>query len=413
MTDLTGQTLGEYQLVELVDQAGTALVYKGFQPNMNRYVAVKILSSSLAQNPAAVQQFKQEAELQARMEHRRILPIFDSGEQDGNHYRVTRYIEGGNLRDHLSWFYDPRAAQGLINSIVEGLNYIHQQGLIHGNLKPANIYLDEQRQALLADFGFAQRVGAAPSVYMSPEQVQGGAVDRRTEIYALGVLLYEMLTGEPPPAGTIASPRAKRPDLAPEVEKVIFKAMAQNPDHRYQTAGEFAAALQAALMPKVAAAPQPVPQPQAVPPAPAPAPKPKRDTSWLVFLMGGLFIVALVVCGFLGYSAFFGGEAETTPEAPPGIEVPTEPSAPTDVPPTQPPAPTDIPPTEEVPPTEAPEVSEEPPSIENPIEPPPDSGGEGGIGQICGSMGVGAGAMVLGLGMSKRRRRKSDSGNQT
>lgn len=408
MADLTGQTLGEYQLVELVDQAGTALVYKGFQPNMNRYVAVKVLSPSLAQNPAAVQQFKQETELQARMEHRRILPTYDSGEQAGNHYRVTRYIESGTLRDHLSWFYDPRAAQGLINSIVEGLNYIHQQGLIHGNLKPANIYLDEQRQALLTDFGFAQRVGAAPSVYMSPEQVQGGAVDRRTDIYALGVLLYEMLTGEPPPAGTIASPRAKRADLVPEVEQIIFKAMAQNPDHRYQTAGEFATALQAALMPKVAPAPQPVPQPQAVPQAPTPAPKPKRDTSWLVFLMGGLFIVALVVCGFLGYSAFFGGEPETTPEAPPGIEVPTEPPAPTDLAPTEEP-----PPTEEAPPTEAPEISEEPPSIENPIEPPPDSGGEGGIGQICGSVGIGVGAMVLGFGMSKRRRREPEHSDQT
>jgi len=414
MTDLTGQTLSEYQLIELLDQAGTAFVYKGYQPQMDRYVAVKVLSPSLVQDPAAIQQFKGATELQARMEHRRILPIYDSGEQENNHYRVSRYVESGTLRDNLSWFYDPRAAHGLISSIVEGLNYIHQQGLIHGNLKPGNIYLDEQRQALLADFGFAKRIGAAPNVYLSPEQVQGGPVDRRTDVYSLGVLLYEMLTGSPPPAGTVASPRAQRPDLPPDVEQVIFKAMAQNPDHRYQTAGEFASALQASLMTKVPPSPQPIPQTQATPSPPAPASKPKRDTSWLVFLMGGLFIVVLVACGVLFYTTFLDDGAQATPEGP-GIEEPTEPPVATDAPPTEELPPTDvpppteeIPPTEGVPPTESPEISEEPPAIENPIEPPPDSGG--GIGQICGSIGIGAGAMVLGLGMSLRKRKKTVRG---
>ena len=410
MTDLTGQTLGEYQLVELIDPGGTAVVYKGFQPNMNRYVAVKVLSPSLVQDPAAVQQFKQEAELQARMEHRHLLPIYDSGEQDGNYYRVLRYIETGTLRDRLSGFYEPRAAQGLIHYIAEGLDYIHRQGLIHGNLKPATIFLDEQRQPLLTDFGFAHRAGAAPNVYMSPEQLQGGAVDRRTDIYTLGVLLYEMLTGEPPPDGTIASPLAKRPDLPPEVEQVIFKAMAHNPDHRYQMAGEFAKALESALMPKVAPAPQPVQQqPPAAQPAPAPAPQPKkRDTSWLVFLLGGLFILILIACALIFLPTIFGGDGEATPVVTEEIVPPTQPPPSTDEPP-----PTDAPPPTDVsPPTEAPQPTEAPPSVENPIEPPADSGGDGGIGQICGSVGVGAGAMVLGLGMSKKRRRKSKTDHQ-
>ena len=100
---------------------------------------------------------------------------------------------------------------------------------------------------MLTDFGLPQRVGVPTNVYMSPEQVQGGAVDRRSDIYTLGVLLYEMLVGEPPPAGSVVSPRARRPDLPQDLEKVIFKAMAQNPDQRYQTAAEFSQALDEAL----------------------------------------------------------------------------------------------------------------------------------------------------------------------
>lgn len=381
MSELTGKTIAQYQLVKVVDQGGTTHVYKGFQPSMNRYVGVKVLSPSLTGDEAFVRQFQQQAEILAKYEHTHLLAVYDYGQEEDVHYRVSRYVENGSLRDHLSWFYDVRSAQVLLHGIVEALEYIHVQGLVHGNLKPSNVLLDEQRSPLLTDFGLAQRVGVPANVYMSPEQVQGGTVDKRSDIYTLGVLLYEMLVGEPPPAGAVVSPRAKRPDLPQEIEKVIFKAMAQNPDQRYQTTSEFARALDEVLLPKAPQTVQPTAEPQPAPTAAA-QPKKKGDTSWLVFLMGGLFIIIIIACGLIFVPSLIGDEG-TAP-------APTEP-APVD--PTQPPPPTDEPPA----PTEAPPEAGQPT-----LEPP----GDGGIGDICGSVGFVGGALMLGLAFSTRRKWK-------
>lgn len=321
MSDLVGKTIGQYQLIEVIDRSGTSIVYKGFQPSMNRYVAVKVLSPTLSEDPAFVQQFQRQAELVAQLEHRYILPVYDHGQQDGLLYMVTRYVDG-TLGDRLSWFYAPRAAGQLVHFMAEALDYVHNRGLVHGNLKPSNVFIDEQRQPLLTDFGFAQMVGAPPDVHMSPEQVQGGAVDGRTDVYALGVLLYEMLTGAPPPAGAVPSPRAQRPDLPVDVEKVILKAMAQYPEQRFQTAGELSRALNAALAPAPQPAP-PAPPPQA---QPAPTPEPRRDTSWVVFLLGALAVLcllAVLAAVLIGGGGRTPGEAAPPATTAPGVEQPT------------------------------------------------------------------------------------------
>jgi serine/threonine protein kinase len=319
MSDLLGKTIGQYQLVELINEGDRNLVYKGFQPAMNRYVAVKVLSPSLAADQAFVQQFQREMQAIAGLEHPNILPVYDFGQEEGLLYMATRYVEGGTLRDHLSQFYALPSAQRMINSVAKALDYIHSQGMIHGNLKPSNILIDQEGQPLLADFGAFQNIGFVTqgNVYASPEQTQGGTVDRRTDVYALGVLLYEMLTGEPPPIGAVPSPRLRRPDLPIEVEKVILKAMAQYPEQRFQTIGEFANALNMALRPQSApvAQPQPAPPtPQPVPAPPPPAP-PRRGSSWLIFLLGGLAFLCIIAVFGLLLSRGMGGGPEAAPTA--------------------------------------------------------------------------------------------------
>lgn len=172
-------------------------------------------------------------------------------------------------------------ALGLIAGLTEALEYIQRQGYVHGNLKPSNIFLDENRRPLLTDFGQPQHAGSPPTPYMSPEQVQGGVVDHRSDVYSLGVLLYEMLVGQVPPMGAVASPRAHRPDLPDGVERAILKAMAQNPEARFQSASEFRNTLDAALRP-IAPSQQSVPQQpvQTQQPYPPPAKKGSEARSW-------------------------------------------------------------------------------------------------------------------------------------
>jgi serine/threonine protein kinase len=374
MSELTGKTIGQYQLIELISDSGEALLFKGFQPNMSRYVAIKVLES---QDHTAIQAFNQQNEILARFQHPNILPIIDSGQAEGITYRILRYVEGGTLRSHLFDYYDLRKAFGFIEGIVEGLEQIHTQGFVHGNLEADNIFLDEGGRALLTDFGLPKTPGAPLTPYMSPEQTQGGIVDRRTDIYALGVLLYEMLTGETPPAGVVVSPRAKRPDLPETVEKVIFKAMAQNPDARFQSASEFRNALSASLQPVVP--PQTsVPQQQASQTLqPVPPPPVQKQTNWAAIILG--ILVVILVCGGIGLLIGWwnnqDGEVPPEPTSPPAEIVPT------DAPPE---------PTEEPEPTQPPE---EPGVPENPIE-PPDGGTE--LPGICSSGGFAGGLFILG-----------------
>jgi serine/threonine protein kinase len=218
----------------------------------------------------------------------------------------------------------------MINPVAEALDYLHGQGVVSGNVKPSNILITEQGQPLLADLGYSQGIDVSEreSVYLSPEQAQGTFADQRTDVYALGVLLYEMLVGEPPAPGAAPSPRLKQPDIPVEVEKVILKAMAQYPEQRFQTPGEFNRALNLALTPGAVPAAGP-PEPTAAPPPQAPPPAARRGPSWVIILLGGLVVlcllavcVAAVVGGLGGQSA---APATTTPGQPAPEPTPSPP----------------------------------------------------------------------------------------
>lgn len=336
MSDLSGTTIGQYQIIEPIGTDGPVQIYKGFQPATNRYVSVWVLQT---QDPAAAQRFTQQSEIIARFQHPNILPLIDSGKGDGLVYRVSLFPEGGSLQNRLFEYYDPRKAAGLFSGIVDGLAAIHAQGLVHGNLESGNIYLDRGGRPLLTDFGLPKPSGAPLTPYMSPEQTLGGPVDSRTDIYALGVLLYEVLTNELPPAGAVANPRAKRPDLPEALERVVFKAMAQDPNARFQSVTEFRNALNAAVQPAAppqtgAPAPQAQPQQAAPPPPPAPA---GSTTNWTAIILGVLLVLVLCVGAVFLYKAVSGDDGTVPPEATPteGMEAP-----PTEAPPpTEPPAP--------------------------------------------------------------------------
>jgi serine/threonine protein kinase len=331
MTDLIGQTIGGYQLVELIHQ-GENTVYKGFQASMNRYVAVKILNPSLAANPDFVQTFQQDLERIAGLEHPNILPIYDYGQQGEVFYIVSRYVETGALKNRLPPAFSPKQAEAMLNPIAEALDYAYRSGVGHGNVKPSNILIDAQGGPLLTDLGYVQGmdVGRQESAYLSPEQAQGMGPDARSDVYALGVLLYHMLVGEPPPPGAAVSPRARRPDLPEEVEKVVLKSTAQAPEQRYQSPSQVAYAFNQALTPQAtpAAHAAPEPLPQAEPQAPPPAPAPRRGGfSWAFLLLGVVAICCLL--GVLGVVLVGRDREVATPTPPADVEQPApEPPAP-------------------------------------------------------------------------------------
>ena len=331
MDSLVGKTLGQYQLVEIIHQDENT-VYKAFQPSLNRYVAVKVLNPARSRDLDFAQQFRRDMQLIVGLEHPNILPVYDYGQEEGLLYLVTRYIETGSLKDRIPPAFSLEQAQQMINGITDALDLIHSRGVIYGNLKPANILIDELGQPQLTDFGYTQGidVGEQESVYLSPEQAQGVAADRRTDIYALGALLYGMVIGEPPPLGVVPTPRAQRADLPVEVEQVILKAMAQYPDQRFQTAPEFNHALNLAVPSQAAVYAQPTP---VVAPTSAAVAEPEPERSPWGWIVGGVAIVGLLLllaCFF--FVILFGGGDEgdgdtTAPSAPTATTVAATPTA--------------------------------------------------------------------------------------
>jgi serine/threonine protein kinase len=315
MTDLIGQTIGQYEFIELIHQ-GANTVYKGFQASMNRYVAIKILNPAVAANPDFGQRFQQDMQRITGLQHPNILPVYDYGQQGELLYIVFPYVETGTLQARLPPAFSPRQALAMLNPMAEALDYAYRLGVGHGNIKPSNILIDAHGQPLLTDLGYVQGidVGGQENVYFSPEQAQGAVADSRSDVYALGILLYHMLVGEPPQPGAVANLQARRPDLPAEVEKVILTATAQSPEHRFQSPGQLVAAFNQALMPQ--AAPQPPPPVVPQPPPPAPAAESKRSgPSWVILLVGGL----VVVCCLLGVLGLFvaGGDREVATSPPP------------------------------------------------------------------------------------------------
>ena len=259
--------LGRYELLEKIGQGGFATVYRARDSELDRLVALKELKPHLLADTRWIKRFWREAKLIARLDHPRIVPLYDVGQAQGRHFIVMRLVQGPNLADlllergRLSW----AEALEMMRAVAEGLDYAHKRGILHRDLKPANIFIDPERGSLLGDFGLAKLTGenslsqsgevVGTPYYIAPEVWEGQAATPQTDIYALGCVFYEILvgqklfTGETPPtvmAAHFQPPEfpAKWPeDVSAEVTTVLARALARNPRERYATASAMVAAL--------------------------------------------------------------------------------------------------------------------------------------------------------------------------
>ncbi len=273
MDNLVGQTLGQYRIENKLAEGGAAVIYRAYQPSMERYVAIKVLKPELTQDPSFLKRFSQEARTVAQLQHPHILPVIDFGRSRQHVYLVMVLMEGGTLSDRLqeSGPIPLSRCARLLTQVASALERAHSRGIVHRDLKPANILLDEDGNAYLTDFGIARILEGAAQLtgtglligtphYISPEQAMGRPADARSDIYALGVTLYEMVVGRVPfdsdtPFGLIfmhindppPPPKSIDPALPDAIQRVILTALAKNPDHRFQTALELAEAFAEAL----------------------------------------------------------------------------------------------------------------------------------------------------------------------
>jgi serine/threonine-protein kinase len=276
--DLIGTMLGNYRVLETLGQGGMARVYKAHQENLGRNVAIKVLPPWYAADRSFVERFNLEARLVARLSHPNIVTVHDANEQNGHLYIVMQLVDGGTLKHRLDKLQrerrimEPTEVVSIFSQLADALFYAHEQGIIHRDIKPVNVLMDRAGRPILSDFGIAKvlastqdnltRPGAGVGTpeYMSPEQCQGGAVDGRADIYALGVMLFEAQTGRTPFRGNnypaLAHshiyeapplPRAINANIPATIEQIILKALMKNPLQRFRTAREMGDTLTQAL----------------------------------------------------------------------------------------------------------------------------------------------------------------------
>lgn len=256
--------IGRYQIENELGTGGMAEVFLAYDPYTKRQVAIKVLLNFLASDERVQIFFHREAEVIAALEHPCIVPIFDFGFHEENPYFVMRYMSGGSLEDRIDKNnLRPTQIARIFERVASGLDAAHAKGIIHRDVKPANIMFDQEGQAYLADFGIAKlhqrnedstdyMVVGTP-LYMSPEQIQNDTLDGRCDVYALGVILFQILAGKPPFHGETPTQIASahimeaipqlsetRPDLPAQWDAILQKALAKDPAERYSTAGALA-----------------------------------------------------------------------------------------------------------------------------------------------------------------------------
>ncbi|MBI4491322.1 MAG: protein kinase [Chloroflexi bacterium] len=269
MTDLPAvRTMGPYQLVSELGRGGMAVVYKAYQASLERYVALKVLAPELAVDPEFVARFRREATTAARFDHPNIVPVYDIGQAEGSFFIAMRLVPGTSLAEVVKKGgpLPPGRALTILGQIASALDYAHGQTVIHRDLKPGNILVEAGDRISLADFGIA-RVGGATQLtrmgaiagtpeYMAPEQALGQTVDFRADLYALGIMAYELLAGRVPFQANSGvallhmqvyqappSLRAARPDLPQHVDAAIQRMLSKAPEQRFPSAAAFVAAL--------------------------------------------------------------------------------------------------------------------------------------------------------------------------
>jgi WD40 repeat protein/DNA-binding SARP family transcriptional activator len=272
--DAGGEPLRGYRLLEQVGAGSFGAVHRAFQPQVGREVAIKTIHARFANDPEFIRRFEAEAQLIARLEHPHVVPMYDFWREPSGAYLVMRYLRGGSLRERLAHgIFPPDDAARLLDQVSLALEAAHRQGVVHRDVKPANILFDEDDNAYLTDFGIARDLEVADATskdstpsplayYLSPEEVGGEAVTPRTDIYSLGVVLFEMLAGRHPFADAapdevvarhLTSPlppvSRSHPGLPTAIDDVITRATAKDPTERFPGAIALASAFRAALAP--------------------------------------------------------------------------------------------------------------------------------------------------------------------
>ncbi|MEM7801188.1 MAG: serine/threonine-protein kinase, partial [Chloroflexota bacterium] len=259
------EQIGHYVIESVIGSGGMATVYKAFDQRIKRYVAVKMLGEHFTNQDYLYDRFEQEAQLIAKLEHHAIVPVYDYGEYDNRPYIIMRLMNGGSLAERLEdGPLDPAQGAAILNRICSALDKAHAHGVIHRDIKPGNILFDEDGIAFLADFGIARfseltqsgMVVGSPH-YMSPEQARGNPIDNRSDVYQLGVLLFEMLTATLPFDGEsidsviyqhvhepIPQLKSLNPSLPKKYQQVVEDAVMKDRDKRIPTALDLAARFQ-------------------------------------------------------------------------------------------------------------------------------------------------------------------------
>ena len=280
-----GGTFHGLEVVELLGAGGMGVVYKARHPGLDRFVALKILSPKLASEPEFAARFNREARALAALSHPNIVQVYDVGREADLYFLTMEYVDGASLRDLMkSRRLTPEEAMKLVPQICEALEYAHAEGIVHRDIKPENLLLDRRGRVKIADFGLAKLVGRDTSAsvstmtnvvmgtpgYMAPEQVMSMKVDHRADIYSLGAVFYEMLTGEVP-LGRF-DPPSRKVQLDVRLDEIVLRALEKEPGRRYQRASEFSTGVRTvALDPRT-------------PPPPPPPEEPKRPIPELVWL---------------------------------------------------------------------------------------------------------------------------------